>query len=181
MNNSLPLPSERVPPVPNCPAPSASVTFWFWRPPHFSDKLLTSSLDIHRIARTGDIGITQTLQPLVLQSLHHQWGRSSHLCCWSRSQWTSTPQLEPLLSQNAEQDRATQQSNCLPFTRTYSALLRWFINFMRFVVRKHWNKRTIRRPFNHWLFTFISLPFYPFISTSPGQNPGKKTEIVWNQ
>lgn len=177
MNNSLPLPSETFPPVPNCPTPSATVTFWFWRPPHLSENLLTSSLNIHCIARTGDIGVTQSLQPLVLQSLYHQWGRSSHLCCWRRPQWTSTPQLEPFLSRNGEQDRATQQSNCLLFTRTYSALwdslsTSWDLQSAHTEMKEQY-KGLLTTDCLH----LSTLLFYPLLALPQDRTQGKKLKL----
>lgn len=180
MNNSFPLPSERFPPVPSCsPTLHPTVMFWFWRPPHLSDNLLTSSLNSHCVTWTGDIRdptCTESPRPSNLWffrvCITNEAGVCSCTAEAARSQRTSTAQPEPFLSRNGEQDRATQQSNCLLFTGNVLHIRRHFINFMRFVVRKHGNKRTIQRPFNHWLFTFINTPVLPIISTSPVQSPG---------
>lgn len=118
--------------------------------------------------------VTQTLQPPVPQSLHLQWGNNFFPCFWRSQVKMDLNCTARTISQPKRRARQNNSEKSLPpIYQDELCIMSHFVNFMRFAVRKHGNKRTIRKPFNHWAFTFINRAVLSIISISSVQSPGK--------
>lgn len=109
--------------------------------------------------------VSQTLQPQVPPSALPMSG--SPLCGWNSQVQMNSSCTARTISQpewRTRQSNSAKQS--LPIYQDELGAMNHFVNFMRFVLRNRENKRTIRRPFTHWPFTFINTAVVSVISIS---------------
>lgn len=118
--------------------------------------------------------VTQTLPPQVPQSALPMSG--SLLCSWnSQVQMNSSCTAKTISQPEWRTGQSNSAKQALPIYQDELGAMNHFVSFMRFVVRNRGNKRTIRRPFTHWPFTFINTAVVSVISISPVQSLGELT------
>lgn len=131
------------------------------------------------VGRFSHRGLLPTPIPSCIRflSLHCKWVVRCCAAETARSKWTQAAQ--PKEEKKKKPEWRTGQSNSakqsLPIYQDELGAMNHFVSFVRFVVRNRGNKRTIRRPFTHWPFTFINTAVVSVTSISPVQSLGELT------